>query len=234
MSIEVMSLAWYVEGVTPAQKAVLVALADHAGDDGKHVYPSVDRLTVKTSYAERTVRRALADLREKGLIHIVNEATHNFPTEYELDLPEMQAMRCTRFDRGARNAPHDLPENTDRGARNAPKPSKETSEQPSSGGGSFDNLFAEAVQQYEANLTTLTPIIVDNIKEAIDKYPSGWVVEAIGIAAAANKRSWSYVDGILRNWERKGHQDTRRTAGQNGTGAPHAVAIDDQYGGFSL
>lgn len=134
MSIEVMSLAWYVEGITPVQKAVLVALADHAGVDGRNARPSVDRLVVKTSCAERTVRRALADLRNLGLIHISTESAQHRATEYTLDLPEMQARSNERYTaRPARNAPlkspdlpespPDLPENTARPARNAPDPS---------------------------------------------------------------------------------------------------------------
>lgn len=121
-----MSLAWYVDGLTPAQKSVLVALADHANDEGMHVYPSVELLCTKTCYAERTVRRALSDLRDMSLIHVVKEANYHFPTEYRLDLPEMQAMQF----RPARDAGHDLPENTEdlpenteRPARGSPKPS---------------------------------------------------------------------------------------------------------------
>lgn len=229
MSIEVMSLAWYVEGITPAQKAVLVALADHAGDDGKHAYPSVDRLTVKTSYAERTVRRALADLREMGLIHVVNEATHNFPTEYELDLPQMQAMKCARFDRGARNAPHDLPENTGRGARNAPKPSKEISKQPP---GRSDD-YPAVVSAWENEMGYLvTPVIAGKLNEAIAEFGSDDVIRAIGVAATAGVRNWKYVGGILRNVRKTGWIDSRPPLGQNGSNK--AVAIDDQYGGFSL
>lgn len=128
-----MTLAWYVYGLTPAQKAVLVALADHADDSGANARPSVDRLVVKTSCAERTVRRALADLRNMGLIHVSNESAQHRATEYILDLPEMQARANSEYARPARNAPlkspdlpespPDLPENTARPARNAPDPS---------------------------------------------------------------------------------------------------------------
>jgi hypothetical protein len=147
MSVVVMELAWYVGGLTPAQKAVLVALADHADDNGNQVYPAVERICIKTSYAERTVRRALADLRNMGLIHVVKEATYHASTEYKLDLPQMHSMQH----RPATNAPHDLPqmhpseqtgvpENTEgvpesanRPARNAPKPSYNHQDQPSKG-----------------------------------------------------------------------------------------------------
>lgn len=126
MSVEVMGVAWYVSGLTPAQKAVLVALADHANPDGRNIYPSVNRITYKTSYSERTVRRALKDLRDTGLIKVARKSTHHSTTQYALDLPEMQV----RQRRPARDAPHDLPESPSdlpespvRPARDAPYPS---------------------------------------------------------------------------------------------------------------
>lgn len=126
MSIEVMNLAFYVGGLSPAQKAVLVALANYASPDGGQAFPSVERMVFMTSYAERTVRRALKDLRGMGLIKVDRESKYHSTTEYRLDLSQMQALQ----DRPARDAPHDLPENTEdlpesanRPARDAPNPS---------------------------------------------------------------------------------------------------------------
>lgn len=119
MSIAVMNLAWYVVGVTPIQKAVLVALADHSDEDGRHVFPSVERLVIKTSYSERAIRRSLSDLRNMKLIHIAKYSTAHTPTEYYLDLPEMQARQY----RPATDAPLDLPEMHPTPATDAPKPS---------------------------------------------------------------------------------------------------------------
>jgi hypothetical protein len=147
MSVTAMALAWYVDDLTPAQKAVLVALADHADDEGNRVYPSVQRIGIKTSYAERTVRRALADLRNIGLVHIVKEATHHAPTEYRLDLPQMQVMQY----RPATNAGHGVPENTagvpesaNRPATNAPKPSYNHQKEPSERTINISSASAEA------------------------------------------------------------------------------------------
>lgn len=122
-----MSLAWYVEGLTPAQKAVLVALADHATDDGRHVYPGAKRIATKTSYTTRTVRRALADLREMGLIVVIEEASHHRPTEYEIDLTECQARQA----RPDTESGHDLTEDPERPDRGSPKPSVNHQEEPS-------------------------------------------------------------------------------------------------------
>lgn len=138
-----MGLVWYVGELSPAQKIVLLALADHSNDEGKSVYPGVKRLTYKTSLSERAVRRALANLRKLGLIKIEKEATFHLPTEYSVDLPQMQAMQMkppTGSDdlpemhpipsRPARSATEDLPEvplrpatQSERPARDAPKPS---------------------------------------------------------------------------------------------------------------
>lgn len=134
MSVTMMGLAWYVKGLTPAQKAVLVALADHAHDDGTNVYPGVKRLCIKTSLAERTVRRALSDLRSKGIIRIVKRAKFHSTTEYRLDLPEMQALQerpVFLADEDLPESPQGVPESVLRPARDAPKPSVNTSSKPS-------------------------------------------------------------------------------------------------------
>lgn len=150
MSLKLMDLAFYVKGLTPPQKSVLVALADHAHDDGSSVYPSVARLVLKTSFAERTIRRALADLQQKELIHEVKPAVYHFPTEFRLnvalmkslqekpkevlkkhlsglaDLPDRQVSPETDLperQEGVPESPEDLPERQRRPARAAPKPS---------------------------------------------------------------------------------------------------------------
>lgn len=57
---------------------------------------------------------------------------------------------------------------------------------------------------FEKEIGVITPSISDEITAAENDYPSGWVEEAIKAAAQANKRSWSYARGILRNWSAGG------------------------------
>ena len=104
MSVSVMGLCWYTKGLTPAQKVVLVALADHGEDDGSRVFPGVERLTFKTSLSERTVRRVLSDLRGKGLLIVIKDSTFHNTTEYRIDLSELQVLQ----ERPARDAIQDL------------------------------------------------------------------------------------------------------------------------------
>jgi DNA replication protein len=57
---------------------------------------------------------------------------------------------------------------------------------------------------YEENIGNITPLIAEDLKEAEETYPPQWVREAIREAARANKRSWRYVNTILRRWETEG------------------------------
>lgn len=88
---------------------------------------------------------------------------------------------------------------------------------PVSGGG---RDFGEAVRFYEDNIAIITPAVSSELMEAVDHYPEGWVVEAMNIATQANKRSWRYIKGVLRNWEQKGYMDTAPRPTVNGQPVP--------------
>ena len=57
---------------------------------------------------------------------------------------------------------------------------------------------------YEQNIGILTPMLVAELREAEELYPSGWFVEAIREAVRSNKRSWRYVRAVLERWARDG------------------------------
>ena len=65
---------------------------------------------------------------------------------------------------------------------------------------------------YEENIGPLTPILADALKDAEQTYPATWIAEALAEAVKRNKRSWKYVEAILRRWKEEGHgeeQDRR-------------------------
>jgi hypothetical protein len=86
-----MALVFDKLGLTAPQKAVLLALADHANEYGESIYPSVETLGRKTALGERTIRRSLGELRGFGIIREVRPASQHRPTEYAIDLPRLQA-----------------------------------------------------------------------------------------------------------------------------------------------
>jgi len=62
---------------------------------------------------------------------------------------------------------------------------------------------------YEQNIGSLTPMIADALGEAEDSYSTEWIQDAFRIAVENNKRSWRYVEAILKRWEREG-RDVRK------------------------
>ena len=69
---------------------------------------------------------------------------------------------------------------------------------------------------YEQNIGLLTPLIVEELKEAEDRYPPNWIEEAFREAVTNNARNWRYIQRILESWEAQGRakpredQDDRR------------------------
>lgn len=57
---------------------------------------------------------------------------------------------------------------------------------------------------YEQNIGLLTPMIVEELKEAESLYPAAWIEDAFREATALNKRSWRYIARILERWSVEG------------------------------
>ncbi|WP_340676205.1 helix-turn-helix domain-containing protein [Paraperlucidibaca sp.] len=66
MSIKLMSSVFELS-LRPADKLVLLALADHADDEGS-AWPSIETLAKKSSTSRRTVLRILKELEQSGLL----------------------------------------------------------------------------------------------------------------------------------------------------------------------
>jgi len=60
---------------------------------------------------------------------------------------------------------------------------------------------------YEQNIGLVTPIIADRLVEAIERYPEGWIEDAISESVSYNRRSWRYIQRILENWATEGRSD---------------------------
>ncbi len=60
---------------------------------------------------------------------------------------------------------------------------------------------------YEANIGQLTPMIAEELKDALATYPEGWIADAIKIAVTQNRRNWHYVSRILERWTAEGKKD---------------------------
>ncbi len=83
---------------------------------------------------------------------------------------------------------------------------------------------------YEENIGLLTPMIVEEIKEAEKLYPGSWINDAFKEAVKANKRSWRFISFLLERWSTEGKK--------NGTYQRNLKTTDpdkyfkDKYGRF--
>jgi biotin operon repressor len=67
LSAKLMGSIFYLE-IPALEKLVLLAMADHAQDDGTGCYPSVQRLATKTSLSRRGVQKISRRLEDAGFL----------------------------------------------------------------------------------------------------------------------------------------------------------------------
>lgn len=101
-----MTAAWKLD-LPPTEKAVLVAMVDHARDDGSHCYPSIERIAAKTGFGQRAVQSAINRLRARGILVVVayERGGRGHATEYQIDLSKGALAAFFMADKGARDAP---------------------------------------------------------------------------------------------------------------------------------
>lgn len=65
---------------------------------------------------------------------------------------------------------------------------------------------------YEQNIGLITPMLVDELRDAEERYPREWIEEAMREAVRANARSWRYIRKVLERWATHGRQDAAHHA----------------------
>ena len=81
MSVRMISWA-FQQKLSPTEKLVLIALADHANDEDFTCWPSLTHLVKKTCLSRKTVWKAIDKLADKGLVKRVNDPTKRSTTYY--------------------------------------------------------------------------------------------------------------------------------------------------------
>ena len=59
---------------------------------------------------------------------------------------------------------------------------------------------------YEQNIGLITPMLVEELREAEERYPRLWIEDAMREAVRANARSWRYIRKVLERWAAHGRQ----------------------------
>jgi len=198
MSIEASSWAWRLQGLTASQKLVLLALADHANEDGI-CWPGQKSISKKTGLSERTVKRARSDLEKKELISVERrpgKGGGNRSNRYILELGQSANLTPPHDKTGqeAKCQP-DTPKVTPRHPQSAtvtPKPTTEPpgSKRPPQGGCGFlwpEGLFSKRLEK------TVLKISEKDRQTFLDEIFSN--LEAGKITTTPER----YAEGMVRN-----------------------------------
>jgi DnaD/phage-associated family protein len=73
------------------------------------------------------------------------------------------------------------------------------------------NIF----ELYEANIGLLSPILVDELKDAEANYSQAWIEDAFKIAVENNVRKWSYIRAILKRMATLGRDGGKKGEGDS-------------------
>lgn len=94
-----------------------------------------------------------------------------------------------------------------------------------------DSSIGSLFGLYEENIGPITPIIADAVIHANTEYPVKWIEEAIAIAVKMNKRSWKYIEAILKRWKEEGHGtiEDRRDTKKNGTAGRKRSILEEFF-----
>ncbi len=97
--------------------------------------------------------------------------------------------------------------NDDKGRRAKEMIAEEGPEAVLSRAGQEQSVHKNIFELYEENIGLLQPLLAEELKEAAEEYPPGWIEDAFRIAAENNIRRWSYVRAILERWRLEGKEE---------------------------
>jgi DnaD/phage-associated family protein len=70
----------------------------------------------------------------------------------------------------------------------------------------LDEDRSTLITLYEQNIGLVTPMVLDELREAEERYPTHWIEDAMREAVKANARSWRYIRKVLERWAVNGRQ----------------------------
>jgi DnaD/phage-associated family protein len=209
-----------VDGRNVAQstlKVVLLALADHANDDGKSIYPAVARLAKMTGLTERSVQRAEHALQKIGILVQVGMS------EYGTKEFKIVPSRLHQFQGGVNLVHQGGESSTQNHAPDSPKPSIKPSIKPNIN----SEPIAQKLSDHKCRFNPNSGVIIQGWK---DDFPDEIILRAIDDAASRGKCSIPYIEQILITWKAQGVPPTREEKIKNARSnhQPNRAAVPAQ------
>jgi hypothetical protein len=115
MSNKMMTLTWE-SALSKAETSILVAIADHANDDGEGCWAGIDRIVYKTKYERRHVIRIIMELEAKGILvrngkhpkygtNVWSIIKNKIPAQPPFD--DWKKLQMAKYKKEAQNEPYD-------------------------------------------------------------------------------------------------------------------------------
>jgi DnaD/phage-associated family protein len=235
MSIKHMSIVWDSSSHSGNALLVLLAIADHANDEGI-CWPSISTIAKKARISERQTKRIIQDLADSGEIEIVKRGDgRGHSTIYKLkgdtvlspfsgansDIVMSPFIDTDISRKGDKSSIKGDKSSIKGDIAMSPEPPIESPIEPppqQRGGGGLPRNgnpdYAEICTAIEQNgFGMMTPIIADEIADLLTDYPKSWILDAMKISVQQNKRKLSYAVGILRRWRADGRDASKTTNG---------------------
>jgi len=198
MSVQAISLALALRGVSPSEKLLLLTLANYA-DERMKCWPSQRRLAEDTCLTDRTVRALLAALEGRGIITRVSRdrqdgsrATDIITRHLEGGVPETISAPPEIDSRGTGNSFRGVPEMVS--ALTTFEPSSEPSEEPSNTTRAFDAFWREYPEKVGKGAARLA--YSKALKRIGTQNAEAVILEGV---RAANEQSDKWRRGIVPN-----------------------------------
>lgn len=254
MSVNAMAQVWTSSKHKGSDLLVLLAIADHAKDDGTGAWPSIDGLARKTRLSERNVHYSIKRLEASGELVVEKNAGPKGTNLYHVTV--FGCKLCTPdtpIPSGAKSAPAKIApvqNSTDRGANSAPggvqpiapepslEPSIESSEKKTKKGAAppenllvFDSILREAGNgQYQPTIAFYSKVEgkyagLDLEEEAIKL--TSWLQ-----SEKARKLKRTCNTGFVLNWLKNASEE-RRSSGTAVTGNQRAGERESDAGNRS-
>jgi hypothetical protein len=199
MSVKAMSWVWEHSRAKGSARMVLLALADHAGQEDGDSWPSVGRLARRCGLGERTVQQAITTLVDLGELEVQWRCGPRGANRYRLTLTPAESA----------------PPQISHPAESASRPPQNLRETPQI------SHLTPAESAPEPSLTVSEPS-VNRHSCAVDRFDEFWQAYPRAVAKGAAKKAWAkatrdadpddIIDGARRYAAERAGQDDRYTA----------------------
>lgn len=219
MAVKAMGRIWDVD-VPLRDLVVLLALTDHADDDGANMWPSLPRLAWKVGASVDTVRRSIRRMVKVGILteqkrpgktsiyHMNWDACPlKMPYNPAQDATTSKMRPLASYEKKPRGTPSKAMQGEPSIENNHPTTTTAVAAVANDPLPEYPTIFAEYERQFGL---TISAGISDTLKDMQAEYGGEWVRDALSITATSGKRgNLRYTEGILRRWKIEGREPDR-------------------------